>query len=387
MNRSSDHLPELDGLRGVAIALVMLVHFTTLNGLSGWDYPFQVTEAFAWIGVDLFFVLSGFLITGILVDSRNDPNGMIYFYGRRALRILPVYYGLLFLYTVVFPLLLPAGHGILPAVWVTDPGWYWTFLSNFLFVQLGRFPDEVMAVSWSLAVEEQFYLVWPWIVRSLDDKSLEKFCWGALGFTAVLRVGLLAAGWEGVPIYVFTPARLDGLAVGALLALWRRTPEGSAKLRRWRKPACQYGFAALLACLVADAFLADDPTAERWLVLLSFPTLAFFFGGVLAFSLESAGEWGRFLRWRPLCLLGIWSFPIYLLNNAIAEGARRLGYDPNLLTTPASRWAGQIAFYIVVGGACIALGALFHYALERPAQKLKNKLPRAPIPWRLFPTR
>jgi peptidoglycan/LPS O-acetylase OafA/YrhL len=381
--RVEPRLPELDGLRGLAIGLVMLIHFTCLDGRTGWDYPFQVLGAFGWIGVDLFFVLSGFLITGVLLDTKKDPAALKSFYGRRALRILPVYYTLLLLYTVVLPAVFPSGIGILPEVWITNPLWYWAFLSNFLFVKLGQFPQEVMAVSWSLAIEEQFYLVWPLVVRHASEKTLEKICIAALAVVAVTRLYLISTGWDAVPLYVMPFTRIDPIAIGALVAIWRRSPEGVARLRKWRGQALVGGFGLLCVCLAAEDLIPWTDGNERWLMVVSFPALGCFFAALLAEVLEEGSRWRRPFAFRPLVLLGQWSFPIYLLNETFSYGARRLGFDPNQLASPLARIGGQLGFYLVLGGLCAAAGALLHFGLERPAQRLKSYLPKSPSRWRI----
>src|SRR5215471_6016982 len=150
-------LPQLDGLRGVAIILVIL-HNQSLK------YPsLHLEHLFAngWMGVDLFFVLSGFLITGILVDTKHSEGYLKNFYARRCLRIWPLYYSLLFFMFIVVPFVHPlVGQTIFDR---SSPCWaYPLFLQNFLVPPPAA---GVLSFTWSLAIEEQFYLVWPWVVR------------------------------------------------------------------------------------------------------------------------------------------------------------------------------------------------------------------------------
>src|SRR5439155_22028500 len=157
---------QLDAIRGVAILTVILHNqrdqFPSLH-LE------QVFEN-GWMGVDLFFVLSGFLITGILVDTKPSPAYFTNFYARRCLRIWPLYYSMLFFMFAVVPLMRPAeGHMIYAR---SSPWWaYPLFLQNVL-VPIPTSATGPLSVSWSLAVEEQFYLVWPWIVRYCSHAQL-----------------------------------------------------------------------------------------------------------------------------------------------------------------------------------------------------------------------
>src|SRR5690606_16312654 len=150
----------LDGLRGLAIALVFLYHATWVPGAVT-----PLEQAATWLprvgftGVDLFFVLSGFLITRILLRERESPAYYRAFYGRRVLRIFPLYYATLLLWLVIAPAL-GARDLWLPGA---DPGeavWYWLYLSNWHDGLAGRFGHAYLAIAWSLAIEEQFYLVW-----------------------------------------------------------------------------------------------------------------------------------------------------------------------------------------------------------------------------------
>ena len=147
--RPTRHDPALDGVRGLAIALVVASHVTT------WPPATQ-----GWIGVDLFFVLSGFLITGILADSRNVIGRARAFYVRRALRILPLYYGVLVTLFVVIPILHPL-HTQEYQTLAREQWWYWTYLQNWRIASAHSIDGGSLVWFWSLAIEEQFYLIWP----------------------------------------------------------------------------------------------------------------------------------------------------------------------------------------------------------------------------------
>ena len=169
--RQSRHIPALDGLRGIAILLVVLHNapdFPTHS--SGFIWLAAIVGTVGWIGVELFFVLSGFLITRQLLDSQRSGNYYRAFFGRRILRIFPLYYVALLIGLVVFPLVFPgAVDSSSPR---RDQIWLWTFLFNWAH----PFGTAGFGFShfWSLAIEEQFYLIWPFVVRKRNPRSLRE---------------------------------------------------------------------------------------------------------------------------------------------------------------------------------------------------------------------
>ncbi|HZL26435.1 MAG TPA: acyltransferase [Acidobacteriaceae bacterium] len=215
------YFPALDGIRAAAFLLVFLQHYMWL--------------AWGWSGVNFFFVLSGFLITGILIDTRDRPHRIRNFYVRRTLRIFPLYYGILLFLLLLTPLL----HWRWSWHWLAWP----LYLGNFLpflkptpfhshewmdvFGDLRGLPTLYLGHFWSLCVEEQFYLIWPWIVfRVRSTRTILWICAITVVADPLLRVLTLhhAPGWmlDSDLLYRATPFQLDSLLLGALLAvLWR----------------------------------------------------------------------------------------------------------------------------------------------------------------------
>jgi len=201
---------QLDAVRGLAVLLVLL-HNTDI-------YPslhLHLISANGWIGVDLFFVLSGFLITGILLDTKQSAGYFTNFYARRCLRIWPLYYSLLLFMFVIVPILRPSdGHAVFEAR--SSPWWAFpVFLQNFL-IPIPTMATGALGVTWSLAVEEQFYLVWPVVVKFCSQAQLRKIAIAVICISPALRYYLAL---HQVNIYSNTFCRLDGLMAGALLAL------------------------------------------------------------------------------------------------------------------------------------------------------------------------
>ena len=220
---SHAHIPVLDGLRGLAVVLVLICHATVLNEVpTAAGKMYLVLARLSWAGVDLFFVLSGFLITGILFDAKGKTNYFRNFYARRTVRIFPLYYAYIALVLFLIPRFAPAiDHHFVKRPPVSWP--YWLYVSN--FYQTFEPTHHIVFVSWSLAIEEQFYLVWPLVVFFCSRKALLRITMGMIVGSILLRIGIMGplAGWLQNSIGVapwrfannFSFCRLDGLAVGA----------------------------------------------------------------------------------------------------------------------------------------------------------------------------
>ena len=348
------HVPALDGVRGVAIALVLLSH--VLHD--------RVSSA-GWIGVDLFFVLSGFLITGILWDSRERPHRARTFYIRRALRILPLYYGVLFVLFVAVPIV----HAVPTDEYrqlVSEQWWYWAYLPNWLIALKHRIDGGSLAWFWSLAIEEQFYLVWPLLVWHASRRTIVRVCAGTMVAGFVLRCVLVfmhAGAYESRPlVYMLTPCRLDGLVVGALIAMQIREPGGYAALcRRIRLPAL---ISAALLCALALLQLEDGaPAMARSPIVetVGYPALAIAFGGFLVASL---GPWRQIMSSRVLRCLGLYSYGLYVLHPFVIRAFRER--SPLVFGT----WG----FALAATATSLAIAWLSYQLYERHWLALKSRL-------------
>ena len=232
---SDERIPVLDGLRGLAILLVLLAHFTPhAQGASVAGKAFFGVTNMGWIGVDLFFVLSGFLITGILYDAKGSEHYFRNFYMRRLLRIFPLYYGCLVAIFLVLPLFLPRTDDMQRLI--DAQGWLWAHCANILLALRGDWHLHTEHLNlhhfWSLAVEEHFYLFWPFIVALFARRTL-------IGIAVVLSIIALALrSWlyfrtgNDVALYVLTPCRMDQLLAGAIVALVARAPGGMTVMSR-----------------------------------------------------------------------------------------------------------------------------------------------------------
>lgn len=244
---AGQRLAPLDGLRGIAILLVLLFHFFSLDPAKA-STVVVVADRYlrlGWAGVNLFFVLSGFLITGILLDSKAGPHYFRNFYARRVLRIFPLYYGYLFAALTLGRVFSYYGSATL-RLEALHQVWLWTYTSN-LFEALRRQDLQFFRHFWSLAVEEQFYLFWPLVVFLLPRRALAWFSVGGVLTGVSARIFLKLAsgdGFAGLQLFM-TPCHVDALSLGALAAIALRTE------RAWRLAVkgARVAFPLLLAAI------------------------------------------------------------------------------------------------------------------------------------------
>lgn len=317
-------MPELDGLRGIAIISVLLIHYfyNPDPGLTGPLHVLQRTFALGWSGVDLFFVLSGFLIGGILMDHRDSPSYFKTFYLRRIFRILPIYYLWICLFIVYIlvggPFMRTHMHsGILPAI-------NFDIYQHFLFLQnLWDFNYTTIAYwwfspTWSLAVEEQFYLVAPLLVRYLPQRLLLAVLGVVLVFAPVLRVLVRLHSGAEVPwaAYRLMPCRADSLAIGILLAyVWRN---GEIRARILAKPSPLYlAFVTLLLGMVVIWWRYPNPN-DSITQSVGYSVIALFYGVLLLVAIGfRSGPIAKFTRWGVFREFGRVSYCLYLIHGAV----------------------------------------------------------------------
>ncbi|MBK9374126.1 MAG: acyltransferase [Holophagales bacterium] len=348
----------LDGLRGLAVLAVILYHATLFEPAEGFVGRAILGAArLGWAGVDLFFVLSGFLITRILVQSRGARNYFRVFYTRRCLRIFPLYYASLLLLVLLFHV---SGRESL---------WYWLYASN-VKMTIAGWPAAPLSHFWSLAVEEQYYLVWPLVVSLLPRRALAGLCAGLVLLVPAARVAGFLLGVPDVGLYVLTPFRLDGLAAGSLLALVvPRLPEP----RRYVPHALATLFLAALATglvigSAGDAFWGTPP-----MLTLGFTSLAIAFAALvfLAIALPREALLPRLLEWRPLRAAGKVSYAMYVFHWPVTFALREAGLRPAAIAPGAAGWAGYLA---VLLGSISLLAALSWKVLEGPCLALKDRI-------------
>jgi peptidoglycan/LPS O-acetylase OafA/YrhL len=316
--RSGRRIPELDGLRGVAIGLVIITHYFTAPLTAQRPNPLaylQIATRLSWSGVDLFFILSGFLIGGILLDARSSSNYFKVFYIRRACRILPIYLifcgSIALCYRYVYPSNFPLLDWLFrfPMPWYS----YLTFTQNFWMAHFNTLGPASLAITWSLAIEEQLYLTLPALIRFVRPATLPYLLFAGILAAPVFRVALLI-WWPHLQtaLYALLPSRMDALLLGTLAAWVVRNPAVWDLLVARRRMLWSL-FAILAAGLLyftTTSSYYSVPTAS-----VGYDWLALFYLTALLLVLTHPNSWlGRAMRQRWLMGLGTIAYATYLIH-------------------------------------------------------------------------
>lgn len=375
----ADRYTALDGVRGIAIALVMYHHFVIYSGFSSdaWlDSHVLRTGKSTWLGVDLFFVLSGFLITGILYEAKATAHYFRNFYARRTLRIFPLYYAFLAGGFLVLPLFLhPSARDALTA----GQEWYWLYLSNVDVALHGWREPLHFGHFWSLAVEEQFYLVWPLVVYAFGRTRLLQITVAC--FAAALLLRFVLPQWlDPLANYVLMPTRMDAFAAGAFVALVHRSPGGLRSLGHWP-------LLTLILSLVAGAFTYKVryglSEMDPWLYKPGFSVIAVACASFIALAMTSSPSsvLGRILTNRLLTTLGKYAYALYVFHQPVVLVMRDWGFTADIVPRVAgSQLPGLLLFSSVAFVVCFAAALLSWRVLEEPCLRLKRYfVPARPV--------
>ncbi len=357
------YVPEFDAFRAAAILSVLCVHWLPAQGLVN-RLQEQVSN-----GVQLFFVLSGFLITRILLQSRqamDDGSTTLHwslrqFYARRALRIFPIYYLALVGGAV---LALP---GVRKGFW-----WHATYLSNAYYYRMHGFDRGPALVFWSLSVEEQFYLLWPLAILLLPRRRMIPF---------VVAVAVLGSIWRGTSMWldsdpmiggILTPTCANFLAFGALIAIVDHPTFGSNRDARRTRWMFALAIAALVAADVA-LFALHGPRHARAMRIVNQTAAAMGYALLFARSARGLPGWiGSALRFPPLTFLGRISYGLYvyhlLVTALLGRFVGHFGYPK--LNQLAETFGVRFAATVLVATAS-------WYLFERPLNNLKRLFPYA----------
>ena len=309
----SDHrIAALDGLRALAILLVVPHNIDLFRGRPTWaEYPAIVYMHAGWIGVQLFFVLSGFLITGKLLDTRDRPNYFGAFFARRAWRILPLYFAILLAVLVIAPALFEVPTELRASL--HNQVWLWTFLSN--WTEPYGIGVHGFGHFWSLAVEEQFYLLWPLVVLRCAPPRLVRVCVALVVITLATRTTMALTGFPHVALYMFTICRMDALALGAMVAAIVRMP---GVMQVFRASASSVMGTALITLAVLALLTRAFDQYSIGSQSVGYTVLACgFAAAVFATALPAAGwssELMKLLAARPLALIARYSYGMYVIH-------------------------------------------------------------------------
>lgn len=361
------HIPALDGLRGLAILLVTIYRFSpgpSDDSLVG-QWLFSIMHTWT-CGVDLFFVLSGFLITGILFDTKEKDGYLVNFFGRRSLRIFPLYFAVLAIAFLLFPLL---GITVF-APQQPHQAWLWCYGTNIFQSIQGSWCLGPFDHFWSLAVEEHFYLVWPLVIGCLSRTSAMRTCVAIIIASVVGRVGWMLAGGNEVTPSVLTLFRADALAVGAWLALAVRDRRGIANLAT----------AAWTTLVITGLLLIPVLAMDRRLMMIPEALLAWFFGSLLLLAVMDRGEswlgwlWNnRFLQW-----LSKYGYGMYVYQNLLIPIMAPLVTSKLLCDLLGSALLGRLCYIGIMSTLTFAVAAVSWHCFEERILRLKEFFSSAP---------
>jgi peptidoglycan/LPS O-acetylase OafA/YrhL len=359
---SSRRVPALDGLRGIAILAVFFFDYGSGGNQSSIASVRAASKAvgLGWTGVTLFFVLSGFLITGILYDTRADAGYYRKFYARRVLRIFPIYYlasAVIFVVGISLGVHWRAGH--------LSFLFFCGFPAALIWPSLIQLPQSIHFTHvWSLSVEEQFYAGWPWLIRRMGSKRNVLLACLVMFFVA-LALRMAFVRWVNpVWAYTFLPCRMDALAVGAALAIAVRV-RGAAALNRWAVLVFLLSSVSfVLLCIIRRTVDHNDVAVAIW----GHSLVAVSCGALLVMSL---GPLSRFFSLSILRMFGRYSYGLYLYTFPLESLLEPL--KPRIMAHVGSFAVGSV-FYV---GACLAINlsiaALSFHFIETPIMRWKSR--------------
>ena len=350
--------------------MVMLHHMTVLAPGNALDRWVGARAEMGSAGVDLFFVLSGFLITGILVDSRGRSRYFRNFYARRTLRIFPLYYAVVAFSLLILPHIpnpKTANFGRIAG----DEIWYWLYLSNFSIAAHNAFRHAILDISWSLAIEEQFYLIWPAVVFFLSPRQLKRVCFALIAVAPLIRAVAAVNGTGWIAIYVLTPMRVDALAYGALVAILLR--EGG--LLEWRRAAWWLGI--ISAAIWVGTGLTTEAyreVAAAQVVVYSATGICFSSMLVLVLTAHESSPARRIFRNRGLITLGLYSYGLYLFHLPLRAVVRDTFFGPaRFPRLGGSALPGQFLFYAIAIAASFLVAYASWHLYEKWFLRLKRR--------------
>jgi peptidoglycan/LPS O-acetylase OafA/YrhL len=362
------HVSSLDGVRGLAILAVVLFHCSRILPPTGSPLAIGIGQVLTmgWTGVDLFFVLSGFLITGILLDARGDADEIPEhyfrsFWARRALRIFPLYFAYL-----LFALVLSPGKAMTPA----SDWWHWLYASNVLF---SAWPNSMIAGRtshlWSLAVEEQFYLLWPLVIAFMPRNRVLAISILLVITCPLVRLVCIALGGNNAA-YEMMPARADTLAVGAILAILLRTPGGVEQLQRLTPR-----FAIPSALMIGALFLTYHglPGGTPVIQVMGYTALALAYGAIVwsALNAPRTSRLRRVLASRPLRIAGKYSYCMYLVNSVLIRPIAEHAF-PGASTLPLLSF---LSYSVLVLTSTVVVAVISWHFYEKHFLHLKRFFP------------
>ena len=301
----------------------MLRHFSGFEHAQGaFGKAVASVSSLGWMGVDLFFVLSGFLITNILLRAKGSPRYLRNFYMRRVLRIFPLYYGALIVLFWIVPRVVPMSPESLATK--ANQGWLWLHCADFETWLHGAFDLSggcyYLAHFWSLSVEEHFYLVWPLVVLASSEATLFRVALGTVAAAVAIRTGFFLTHVFRGTIYMLTFCRMDGLAIGALLALALR----HESMRAFARAKAPWVLAAVALYVGGVAAIARSEAGWHWSMQTFGYSLIDLGSAALILLAMTNARLARVCSNRVLRACGKYSYGAYVIHAAALRAFEQL---------------------------------------------------------------
>lgn len=371
------HFPPLDGLRGIAVLMVIIGHSFHYNGSSIVGRALETVARGGWVGVTLFFVLSGFLITGILLDTQHQKHYLRDFYARRSLRIFPLYFTFLALFFFVVPQV-PILNSHLSQPRAEIRIYYWTYLTN-MREWLSGIPWHEMNGAplgglWSLAVEEQVYLFWPFLILLAPRRSLIPILIGMMVASFAWRFVTRLTGQSMEFSYSWAPANLEAFAGGAIVSWLSRNNLHLLGLWAPRVTALS---AAFVLGMFAGQRGFDFSVSPVQILTVGTTGLVLLFSGTIACLVTSSQDSiiGRALSASWLGSIGKYSYAMYMFHPAIiAILAPALFIDHENINSRQDLW-DEVVFSVGVGVSSYLAALVSWNLLEKHFLSLKRYFP------------
>jgi len=371
---NSKHIPILDGIRAYAVLMVCMLHFFQVDESRLYEanhflgmFMFKFSQI-GLRGVELFFILSGFLITGILLESKKSPYYFTTFYARRFLRIFPLYYFVLAVSFFVLPHILiidTAGQDV-----IQKQSWLWTYTSNLSgFFGQGNWDASLNFPSFghflSLSVEEHFYIFWPLLFYFASEKWLPRIMWTIVAISAFSTLFVFFEG-DSIPILRWSTIRCSGvLSLGGLIAWYMRNPPEFEKINRI---SCKVILPLAILFLLANIL----PRQSKFHDLVTFFTSVLFFGTILVVTLNGDKITNSFFNHKPLFFIGKISYGIYVYHGMLRPYFKVYVYE-NLHLVIRNTIIASTIYTIICTAISVLLAWISWTLIESPILGFKTR--------------
>lgn len=302
-------IPAVDGLRGVAILAVLSFHFVNnqlVHSVMAAGRILAKMTSFGWAGVDLFFVLSGFLITTVLLEKKGSKNFFSSFFIRRIFRIIPCYYLLLVIFLLIQAVPYFSSNHLLVGNQAIPMLSYFAMVHNLFMANSNNLGNDVLSISWSIGIEEQFYIIFPFLVYWVDEKKIPI----VLGLLVVIASVVRSQVDNWIPAYVLLPTRMDALSVGALVACFFRNGYFSHTMEKYKYHL--FTLFVVDVCVCAYLYIENGDLGP-----IRHGLFAAAFGILLLFALYPIPVYTDILSLKPLQWVGKISYSLYLFHYLI----------------------------------------------------------------------